>query len=193
MLVLNRVEPAPIEARRYGTTRRDHEVSTGMSWRGGGTHAGGMCDKITESTEGRRFRICCRLRIFPTCRCKHRFRRTRRRSCRSRRLFMSAPMSRRRPTRCSRPAFTARPGCFYGSVQDGIGADEVIAYLQADAASFLNEQDQDDDPASMVEFPAACSCASAPCRRRYAWRTAPRRRWSTKRFAWFRRSTRPCP
>ena len=41
----------------------------------------------------------------------------------------------------------------YGSVQDGIGAAEVIAYLQADAASFLNEQDQDDDPASMVEFP----------------------------------------
>ena len=42
MLVLNRVEPAPIEARRYGTTRRDHEVSTGMSRRSGGTHAGGM-------------------------------------------------------------------------------------------------------------------------------------------------------
>ena len=41
----------------------------------------------------------------------------------------------------------------HGSVQDGIGAAEVIAYLQADAASFLNEQDQDDDPASMVEFP----------------------------------------
>ena len=41
----------------------------------------------------------------------------------------------------------------YGSVQDGIGAAEVIAYLEADAASFLNEQDQDDDPASMVEFP----------------------------------------
>ena len=41
----------------------------------------------------------------------------------------------------------------YGSVQDGIGAAEVIAYLQADAASFLDEQDQDDDPASMVEFP----------------------------------------
>ena len=41
----------------------------------------------------------------------------------------------------------------YGSVQDGIGAAEVIAYLQADAASFLNEQDQDDDPATMMEFP----------------------------------------
>ena len=41
----------------------------------------------------------------------------------------------------------------YGSVQDGIGAAEVIAYLEADAASFLNEQDQNDDPASMVEFP----------------------------------------
>ena len=42
---------------------------------------------------------------------------------------------------------------FHGSVQDGIGADEVIAYLQADAASFLDVQDQDDDPATMVEFP----------------------------------------
>ena len=43
MLALNRVEPAPIEAKRYGTTRRDHEVSTGMSRRSSGTHAGGMC------------------------------------------------------------------------------------------------------------------------------------------------------
>ena len=42
MLVLNRVEPAPIEAKRCGTARRDHEVSTGMSRRSGGTHAGGM-------------------------------------------------------------------------------------------------------------------------------------------------------
>ena len=42
MSVLNRVEPAPIEAKRYGTTRRDHEASTGMSRRGGGTHAGGV-------------------------------------------------------------------------------------------------------------------------------------------------------
>ena len=42
---------------------------------------------------------------------------------------------------------------FHGSVQDGIGADEVIAYLQADAASFLDEQDQDDDPATMMESP----------------------------------------
>ena len=41
----------------------------------------------------------------------------------------------------------------YGSVQDGIGAAEVIAYLEADAASFLDEQDQDDDSATMVEFP----------------------------------------
>ena len=41
----------------------------------------------------------------------------------------------------------------HGSVQDGIGAAEVIAYLQADAASFLDVQDQDDDPASRVEFP----------------------------------------
>ena len=42
---------------------------------------------------------------------------------------------------------------FHGSVQDGIGAAEVIAYLEADAASFLDEQDQDDDSATMVEFP----------------------------------------
>ena len=31
----------------------------------------------------------------------------------------------------------------YGSVQDGIGADEVIAYLQADAASLQNPEEED--------------------------------------------------
>ena len=32
---------------------------------------------------------------------------------------------------------------FHGSVQDGIGADEVIAYLQADAASLQNPEEED--------------------------------------------------
>ena len=85
----------------------------------------------------------CRFRISPTCRCKHRFRRTRRRSCLSGTTIhvgadVAAPAD-----ALQQAGLHGETRVFHGSVQDGIGAAEVIAYLEADAASLQDPEEED--------------------------------------------------
>ena len=71
-------------------------------------------------------------------------------------------MSRHRQARCRRPACTARPACRYDTVQDGVGAAELSAYLEAD--STLPQTGEEDSMPSdtIIEVPPVRFRADPP-------------------------------
>ena len=79
----------------------------------------------------------------------------------------------------------------HGPVQDGVGATELIAYLEADSRPPQSGGEEDGMPAdTILEVPLVRFGMAPPT---VGSRMARRRTWSTRRFARSRRSTRPCP